>query len=87
MRLAIFRRLGEHSSTSACEEWADGCDAYVRLSEFVDVNFPPLKGDDVVQKQLNALDRTESALRDKFQSALNGIEHQRAELRAITHKA
>lgn len=59
---------------------------YVRVSEVVEVEFVPLKDDAVVEKQLAVLDKAESELRTKFQAALNGIEQQRQELRAITYQ-
>lgn len=58
---------------------------YVRISEFAEVEFVPLKDDSIVEKQLAVLDKAESELRTKFQAALNGIEQQRQELRAITY--
>lgn len=85
MKLAKFKRLGEHSYETITEEWADGCRDYVRLSEYVEVEFPPLRDEAIVERQLEALDRTENALRTQFQQALSGIEQQRAELRAITY--
>lgn len=68
----------------------DGADyervcGYVRISEFVEVEFPPLKDQVIVEKQIAALDKAETELRTKFQAALNGIEQQRQELRAITY--
>ena len=86
MKLAQFRSIGERSYESVLEEWADGSSSYVRISEFVEVEFPPLHNDEVVQRQLDGLDRVEQALREKFQEALGGLERQRAELRAITYQ-
>lgn len=60
---------------------------YVRISDFVEVEFPPLKDEAIVEKQIASLDKAESELRAKFQAALNGIEQQRQELRAITYQS
>lgn len=84
-KLAIFKQL-DRGYESVCNERFDTFEDYVRLTEFAEVEFRPLAGDEVVQKQLNALDRAEGELRNKFQAALNTIEQQRQELRAITYR-
>lgn len=84
-KIAIFRNI-EHGYESILDGQFDSFEEYVRLSEFVEVEFQPLTGDEFVQKQLSALDKAESALRAQFQIALNGIEQQRQELRAITYQ-
>jgi hypothetical protein len=81
---------GQHKYESIQNE-KEGSDlerlcGYVRISEFVEVEFAPLTDGSVVEKQLAALDKAESELRTKFQFALNGLEQQRQELRAIAHK-
>jgi hypothetical protein len=59
---------------------------YIRTTDFVEVDFVPLTDGSVVEKQLAVLDKAESELRTKFQAALNGLDQQRQELRAIAHK-
>lgn len=86
MKLALFTNADSDYRT-VCEEWAERHADYVRVSEFVDVTFPPLREEAVIERQLEALDRTETELRSKFQDKLNSIESRRAELRAITYKA
>jgi hypothetical protein len=82
-KLAVFK--SPYGDESVCIELFDTFDDYVRMSEFVEVEFKPLSSEVVVQKQLNALDKSESELRNKFQEALNRIERQREELRAISY--
>lgn len=86
MKIATFKRLGDYSFDTVSDDALDGSEDFVRTSEYVEVSFPSLHSDEVVQRQLDALDRAEDALRTKFQAALTGIEVQRAELRAITLK-
>jgi len=89
MKIALFKRLGDHSyETIKGPEWEGiGFDEYIRISEYIEVEFPPLADDSIVEKQLAALDKAEQQLRNKFQEALNGIERHREELRAITYQA
>lgn len=90
MRIAVFKmlRTSHPFETIKDESWEKHmADDYVRISEYIDVEFPRLKSEEVVQKQLDALDTMEKEVRTKFQAALNTIEQQRQELRAITVKA
>ncbi len=84
-KLALFKNL-TYGHESVCEEIFDTFHDYVRLTEFVEVNFPPLNSEEVLEKQLKALDSAEQDVRTRFQEALNEIERQRQELRAITYK-
>lgn len=92
MKIAKFKRLGEDGN--GCFESIDSEGSfmerhpgYVRLTEYTEVEFTPLHTDEIVQKQLDALDKAESELRNKFQAALSKIETQREELRAITYQS
>jgi len=92
MKIAKFKRLGEGTTCSFETFGAEGCfmeshAAYIRITEYAEVEFIPLCSEDVVQKQLNALDSAETEVRNRFQEALREIERQRQELRAITVKA
>jgi hypothetical protein len=86
VRLAKFKRLGEHPFECVQSDIMDGCVGYVRISEYVDVEFPPLREAAVIEKHLEQLDNAEAEIRTKFQLALNSIEQQRQELRAITYR-
>lgn len=86
MKVAIFKRLGEYGYDTVSDDGLENCKEYVRTSEYVDVDFPPLESKEVVEKQLSALDAAEAELRSKFQDALNAIESHRQELRAISYK-
>lgn len=60
---------------------------FVQISGYVEVEFPPLTDEFIIEQHLSVLDKAETALRNKFQAALDGIEQQRQELRAITHQS
>lgn len=87
MKVAKFKYIGTHSFETISDDELEGADTYVRLSEYVDVEFPPRADEAVVDQHLEVLDRAESELRSKFQVALDSIEKQRAELRAITYQS
>jgi hypothetical protein len=85
MKLALFKST-EYSTSipQPCGEWMEVSKGYARVSEYVDVEFPPLADEAVIKQQLDALDRTEQELREQFQRHLNGINDRRAELQALT---
>lgn len=85
MKVAMFKRLGEWSYDTVAGDELEGCGDFVRITEYVDVEFPPLESARVVEKQLEALDKAEQEVRSKFEGALCQIERQRQELRAITY--
>jgi hypothetical protein len=86
MKIARFKYIGDYSYDTVASDELEDSKSYVRTSEYVEVEFPPLKSDEVVQRQLEALERVEDELRGKFQTALNQINRQREELRAITYQ-
>lgn len=88
MRIAIFRH---HVSATIEYESVineDGAKyrgpSSTRVSEWVDVDFPPCAADELVPEQLAMLDAAENELRAKFQEKLNELAEQRSKLRAIT---
>lgn len=91
MKLAQFRRTidGSHYSylTILSEEdsrtsvYAHG---YTRVTEWVEVEFPPRDEREYVPEHLAQLDSAESELRSKFQQKLSEISLERAKLRALT---
>jgi hypothetical protein len=85
-KLAIYKRIGECSFTTVRDASFDEMDEYVRLTEHIEVEFPALQDDAIIQKHLAALDRTEAAVTAKYFQALANIKQQKEELRAITYQ-
>jgi hypothetical protein len=56
---------------------------YIRLSEFVEVQFARRVGEDVIAEQLASLDRAEQQVRERFQEALNEINARRADIQQL----
>ena len=90
MKIAKFQRIGHQDWFAVWEQRADGTDpmidSYVRVSEYLDIDFPPRPGEEIVPAQMAALDNAEAELRMKFTEKLNEIAEQRAKLKALTHQ-
>jgi hypothetical protein len=56
----------------------------VRISEPVEVEFPPLSEQVVIEKQLKAIDAKEREIRERFQRALDVLNDDRQKLQALT---
>lgn len=58
-------------------------DGYVRISPYIEIEFPALSQDTVVEKQLGQLAKAEAKLRTEFQTSLNNISDLRQKLLAL----
>jgi hypothetical protein len=83
-KLAMFKNA--NGWISACEELFDTFDSYVRITEFVTVDFPDLPANDIVGKQLDMLSAKEAAAREQFQRILDVINDERGKLLALTNQ-
>lgn len=90
MKIAKFQCIGHQdwfAVWEAREDGSDPCaDSYVRISEYLDINFPPRPAEEIVPAQIAALDSAETELRAKFQAKLQEIAGQRAKLLCLTHE-
>ena len=90
IKVAVFKVVDPASSIvgyeSICTSEAERYSSDVRISEYVEVEFLPLKDEIVVDKYIEALDRSERKIRLEFQQKLDDIATQRATLLALTHK-
>ena len=88
MKIALFKSI-EYGWTMPAAQHDDGSDphlgSYVRITEYVDVDFPPRAPEEIVPAQLAAIDRAEQDARAKFQLQLNELAERRAKLLALTH--
>lgn len=88
MKIAKFQRIGSPDWFAVWEQLPSGNEPmqedYVRVSEYLDINFPPRAPEEIVPAQMAVLDKAEAELREKFAEKLNQIAEQRARLRAIT---
>lgn len=85
--LAVFKNEYGSPIAIAADEtgdcWADRSPDYVRATEFIEVDFPDLDRDQVIEKQLASLDAQEKKARADLAVALMLIEDRRASLLAL----
>lgn len=86
MKVALYKDVHGGWETVSIGNGLDACENYVRLSEFVDVEFPRLKDEETVRKQLAALDSVRAEVARKFAAALKEIDARKASLQALTHE-
>jgi hypothetical protein len=90
VKLAVFRNIEPGGCLDGYEtidgENFERASGYVRTSEYVEITFQKLKDELVIDKYIEALDRSERQIRLDFQKKLDEIAGQRASLLALTHK-
>ncbi|MBX6381475.1 MAG: hypothetical protein IRZ07_00670 [Microbispora sp.] len=91
-KVALFQRIGwvDHRCTWSSEagtsdEDSDETipDGYVRLSPWLEIEFPTLGSDDVINAQLAQLDKAEQKAREELQQKLNAIDDTRRKILAL----
>lgn len=85
MKLALWRNLKCGYDTSH-GDGLEGSEDFVRLSEYVEVDFPMLPAADVTEKQVSALDREIREVTTEFAEKLQRLKNMRANLLALTHE-
>ena len=85
MRLARFKNL-DGGYSSICESMFETISGYIRVSEYVEVTFPPLNDAAVVTKHIEALDRAAEAITARYEEKMGEIKRQKAELAALTYQ-
>lgn len=88
MKLALFQSA--HGLISGYEpafgQVMVDSQSYTRISEVMEVDFPMLAAQVVVEGQLKQLDAAEQELRNQFQRKLNEIAEARAKLLSLSHQ-
>ena len=89
MKLALYKSTGDLVSGYDPEfgqDMVNSC-GYTRISEPMEVDFPMLPTQVIVEGQLKQLDTAEQELRNQFQRKLNEIVETRAKLLSLTHES
>lgn len=77
-RIALFQNIqSRHISEGG--EYMEGFDGYVRISEYVDVTFPPRQAESIAEDALSQLDKAANEVKAKAQEALEKIADARSE--------
>lgn len=89
MKVAIFKSAVADYTTAYSQEAGEAMvqyQRYTRISEYVEVEFPPLPPETVVEGQLAALTGAETELRNQFEQKLSEIRTVRAKLLSLGHE-
>ena len=64
MKLALFKT--NYGYLVPLKEWADFFTGYTRVSEFIDVEFPPLPGNELAERQIFALNEEIKKISEEY---------------------
>ena len=88
--LAVFRSIecsDDSKTVLICDSdgysWGDDSKNYIRLTENVVIDFPDVSQEIIVSKELQAIDQTEKALREKFDQQIAVLNGRRLDLAAL----
>jgi len=82
VKIAKFKDT-EYGYESVCVEEVERCDGYIRISEYVDVEFPPLKHKEVVLKEVEALEKQKTKVQAEAHNKTTEIDRRIGELLAL----
>lgn len=85
MKIAVYHAYDRDDLYEA-DDWREGSENYVRLTEIVEVELPRLPPALVVPAQLQQLAVAETELRNKFNEKLSEIQTKRQNLLALTQE-
>lgn len=85
MKIAKYKDV-EFGIETVSSELLENCSSYVRVSGFIEAEFPPLSSDEQIQKHVAALDKTREQVVTEFTRKLADIDRRKSELLAITYK-
>jgi hypothetical protein len=85
-KIAKFKSI-DCGSISFLGEWAEGFSSYVRISEYIEVEFPDREQAECIKEEVNLLDNMADEIRAKATEGLNNINRRKEELLALEHKS
>lgn len=83
-RVAVFKSV-RHGFELVLDNSMGDVSGYVRVSEFIDVEFPPLSDDKQIQLHVKELDAERTRLVRKHCEELAVIDERKSRLLALTH--
>ena len=85
MKIARFKSM-EYGFDSYDDEGLENAKAYVRTSEYVEVEFVSLPASEVVPKQVEALKAQQIKVREEHAIVMAGFDEKIGKLLALTHE-
>lgn len=83
VKLAIFESTGKYSYQVIYTPDEAEHSGYARVSEWVEVSFPPRDAEEALQEKITCLDKEMEAIRKEALEKLNKLQERRQELLAI----
>lgn len=87
MKIALYKAYGNETATIyESTDWREESEAYIRMSEIIEVELLPLPAEATIPKELAVLASTERKLTNNYMEAKAHIEVRRANLLSLTHQ-
>lgn len=86
MKIALFKHIQYGYESVWIYREGQNFDDRVQISDWIDVDFPPLRSGDVIAEQIKALDNIRAEVSRRFAEALQQIDDRKASLLALTHQ-
>lgn len=90
MKIALFQLIkypGVRPDVHAVTDtWLTESKEYTRVSEWIEVDFPPRSQEEVVTEQLAGLDALQNEVEKDYAVKMHAIKEKRAELAALTYR-
>lgn len=84
MKCALYKSPGEYGHMIVSESSRYFDENYTRISEDVDIDFPPLSQATIVNSEIAVLDIKRAELVTEFTQKLNTIDRRKSDLLALT---
>ena len=82
-KLAAF--IASYGTTIITIEWAENDSDYTRISEYVEVEFPPLANEEVLKNQIATIDKKIETVKQESIDLINQLQQKKQELLALEH--
>ena len=82
-RLAAF--ITNYGTTIVSVDWAENDQNYTRISDYVEVEFPPLENEEVLKNQIATIDRKIETVKQESIDLINQLQQKKQELLALEH--
>lgn len=85
MKIAQFKSL-EHGYMSIQQEEFERINGYMRVSDYIEVEFPPRSDEEQIMEEVRKIDQVISDIQQNALAKIEEWKERRAELLALTHQ-